>query len=381
MKCVIGICDQNMIYMKRLAEYIRRKEEDTFQVIIFSDTESMVRFLEKEHLNVLIAGEEVWSQCLSAEDDFHVPDKVSIELGVILVETDLVQNKRNMADEGSFGFCSKILYFNRYCSGLELFQAIKNTGVYEIHDRRGQKAESSLRKSAVMQEENLDSYVIGIYSPNHRCGKTSMAVLISELLQNNTDESLYICMDRFSEYFSADEFNVSELIFKADRIHMQTSNAAEAEKYFSQIQVEPYIRKKQKFSYIPSSSLVEDLGQIDGMLFSDVLKILRQHGKYKWIIVDMPEWMENIQTVLAECTHVFMPVKKDCSSQSKLRQFRHLMGCEQKRTQWDIVKSHLFEVYLPETPEADYLENYYEELAWSEFGYAVKSILSQHCIG
>ena len=53
---VIGVCDENTVYMKKLAGYFMQKSSIPLQIRSFSDWEQLIRYLQSNELDVLILG-------------------------------------------------------------------------------------------------------------------------------------------------------------------------------------------------------------------------------------------------------------------------------------------------------------------------------------
>lgn len=376
MKCfAIGIWDDNTEYGLRLAEYLMHCTEYQIQIMTFSELRQLVKWLRKHSLDVLITGgdnalEEIrhmYYEDVFSDQKEEVQDLVSavIELQDKVMEP--VEAGRNHYK------------VSRYWSSLNLMNFITGT-VLKIPDssgtsgKRREKYGESIPGSGRMNgKNNVD--IIGIFSPVSRCGKTTLSVAFTQLL-GETEPSLMICMDQYSEIFSSEQDNLSDLIFR-----MGTASGTESES--QQDLFSEYVRNWNQMEYIPSPVYEDDLNQISSLQMAEVLKLLKEQSRYRYIVVDIRTGMDNLQEILQRCDQIFMPDPGDTVSSSKIHMFEELMRKQrvQETEEEEFLLNRIHKVRLPEVIQTNTLENYYKELGWSSFGKCVREVMARYDVG
>ncbi|MDO5410919.1 MAG: hypothetical protein Q4F21_10795 [Lachnospiraceae bacterium] len=392
---VIGICDVNTVYMKKLAEYFMQKADIPLQVMTFSQDRQLFRYLQKGNLDILITGEELplerlrqwfgvdlsmefsespenyrksgeWygegeedrdSPACSNKGGEEVRKKISwgIELKDSFVKT-----------ERSGGFFIKT---SRYHSSAELLALVTEL---IVQNRADSDCDAWKKDTAGRRERN--GCMIGIYSPIHRCGKTSLSVLITELLAKK-GKSLMICMDHYSEIFAEEDENLADLIYRisgGDNLRSAGEKLCDFELYTD------FVREWQGVSYIAASVSAEDTVEISSVQFCNLMDLLRYRSDYEYVVVDFREDMEGIHRILKQCDVVFMPCLEDCSSRSKLLMFEKSLKELMDLEEYEELMKKIHQIQLPYVIEAGDMENYYRELLWSDFGNAAGRLLEQY---
>ncbi|MGN0268402.1 MAG: hypothetical protein ACI4D7_12085 [Lachnospiraceae bacterium] len=371
----IGIWDDNTEYGLRLAEYLMHCTEYQIQIMTFSELRQLVKWIRKHRLDVLITGgdnalEEIrhmYYEDVFSDQKEEVQDLVSavIELQDKVMEP--VETGRNHYK------------VSRYWSSLNLMNFIIGT-VLKIPDssgiygkRREKYGESIPDSGRMNRRNNVD--IIGIFSPVSRCGKTTLSVAFTQLL-GETERSLMICMDQYSEIFSSEQDNLSDLIFR-----MGTACSTESES--QQDLFSDYVRNWNQMEYIPSPVYEDDLNQISSLQMVDVLKLLKEQSRYRYIVVDIRTGMDNLQEILQQCDQIFMPDPGDTVSSSKIHMFEELMRKQrvQETEEEEFLLNRIHKVRLPEVIQTNTLENYYKELGWSSFGKCVREVMERYDVG
>lgn len=382
---VIGICDTNTVYMKKLAEYFMQKSSIPLQIMTFSDGSQLTQYLEKDTLDILVTGGGVL---------LDVPDPCGLDAGIEIQKKEGIRNYVKwrielvdfMIDTEMINHC--IFKASRYRSSAQLLQLVEqliSQGTSEDTRLAGTTkktqgydhifyGEMIHTERAVVREKNDSKSVIGIYSPVNRCGKTSLAVLLTELLGQKYS-SLMISMDHHSILFSGEEWNLAELIYRMSR---ENSLRSEPKLYQNFSEYEEFIRIWQNVSYIAAPQSVEDLTQISAIQLCELLELLKCKSSYHHIVIDICEGIEKLYLVLKQCDLIFMPVLDDCISKSKIDQFEQSICSMIGQEEWTLLSDKIHKVQLPETIEAESADHYYKELIWSDFGNYAGKLLDQY---
>lgn len=383
---VIGVCDENTVYMKKLAGYFMQKSSIPLQIRSFSDWEQLIRYLQSNELDVLILGGvtflekwQRWDDVQADKERYLCEEGMKEHVKWVIKLVDEVSGKELKEEKGNHN-----LTVSRYQPPAELLATVEKLtegNSFNGNDRTNPRMirensfyEVNTEKDIRIHERN--TRVIGIYSPINRCGKTSLAVLFSEILARRGN-SLMICMDHHNGILADEELNIAELIYYLSREQHLVSRG---EHFYDFSQYDRFVKKWEQISYIAASPSVENMMQIPTEPFCELIHLLQKTNKYQYIVLDLSEGIESLYKVLNQCDVIFMPVLNDCISKSKIQQFEQQINSVTERDVWESLKCRIYKIQLPETMEADGVENYYRELIWSDLGNFAGQILEQYGI-
>lgn len=386
---VIGICDTNTVYMKKLAEYFMQKSVIPLQIMTFSETSQLIRYLKKERLDILITGGDVCvddhlNQLCGTDAGMNTGQRKGGIKSYVKWRIELVDLITGIESTDHFVF-----QVSRYGSSAELLQLIEQLAAsYEegamSSDRHIQEdkgyykiglEESTYTEENITGKKRVFRKVIGIYSPVNRCGKTSLAVLLAELLGRKRS-ALMISMDHYSD-FSDGELNLAELIYCMSRENTLRTEQKTVQDFS---EYERFVKQWQDISYIPAPQSAEDIAQISALQLCHLADLLEQKSSYYYIIFDLSEGMEELPLVLKRCHIIFMPVLDDCISRRKREVFEQNMSAVMESEEWALLSEKIYQIQLPETIEAENMDHYYKELIWSNLGTYASRLLEQYRI-
>lgn len=410
---IIGICDTNTVYRTKLAEFFLKKTEAFMQVMTFSERLYLENYLKQKAMEILIIEEQIFSQLPLIQAELLNQEDLSEEGGalhvrkVILLADERIELQKqgvHVIRISRYSSCEMIFHLvlsflsqNRaegqpfpegrigYPAGseegcgesagyteLELEGAGPSSHYSEIFEKRGYYGTGADGWDRKKEGSGKQTFVIGVYSPIHRCGKTSLAVLFSSLLKE-WSRSLLICMDQSAGFFMREQMNLSELIYC-----MSSRNGMRylQEEEHTVLPYESFIVHEETLSYIPVPVSGEDLGQISGHQLKQLLEQIRCGGDYPYVILDLSERSEGLLEALNSCDIVFMPVLKDCVSKSKIHAFEQELNraCGSDKS----LQSKIHKVCLPVAIETESIENYYKELMWSSLRKKAEHLLREY---
>ena len=383
---VIGVCDENTVYMKKLAGYFMQKSSIPLQIRSFSDWEQLIRYLQSNELDVLILGGvtflekwQRWDDVQADKERYLCEEGMKEHVKWVIKLVDEVSGKELKEEKGNHN-----LKVSRYQPPAELLATVEKLtegNSFNGNDRTNPRMIRENSFYEINTEKDIriherDTRVIGIYSPINRCGKTSLAVLFSEILARRGN-SLMICMDHHNGILADEELNIAELIYYLSR---EQQLGSRGEHFYDFSQYDRFVKKWEQISYIAASPLVENMMQIPPEPFCELIHLLQKTNKYQYIVLDLSEGIESLYKVLNQCDVIFMPVLNDCISKSKIQQFEQQINSVTERDVWESLKCRIYKIQLPETMEADGVENYYRELIWSDLGNFAGQILEQYGI-
>ena len=398
MHSVIGICDSNTVYMKKLAESFMCKSDIPLQIMTFSDCSQLIEYLGEHSLDVLIIDRALREADFNQECGVNAGNNTGNNTGrqMEVVEQhiryilELSDEKGGMEQSGDFSF-----RISRYQSSTELFCLISRlfTGNRKAGDRimeaapeygvsyswigSGKKNSDKLQICGLDMEEQSgksEGCIITVYSPVNRCGKTSLAVLLAELLMQKSS-SLMISMDHHSTIFSEEELNLSELIYCMSR---ENNLRVEADAFGDFTEYESYVKTWGDLMYISAPGTVEDLVQVSAVQLCRLMNMLKYNSRYHYIVMDLSEGMESLHKVLEQSDLIFMPMLDDCVSRCKIEMFDQYMQSMMGQEEWKELAAKIHRIQLPPAYESGEVENYYRELIWSNQARVAEEILEQY---
>lgn len=408
---VIGICDTNTVYRTKLAESFLKKAEAFMQVMTFSERLYLENYLKQKEMEILIIEEQIFSQLPLIQAELLNQEDLSEEGGVLHVRKVILLADERIEPQkqgvhviriSRYSSCEMMFHLvqsflsqkraedmpfqegkTRYPAGsegdgeefagyTEPEGGSPSSHYSEIFEKRGYYGTKADEWDRKKERSGKQTFVIGVYSPIHRCGKTSLAVLFGSLLRERS-RSLLICMDQSAGFFMREQMNLSELIYcMSSRNGMRCMQEEER----TVLPYESFVVHEENLSYIPVPVSGEDLAQISGHQLNQLLEQIRYSGDYPYVILDLSERSEGLLEALNSCDIVFMPVLKDCVSKSKIHAFEQELGRASGSNK--SLRSKIHKVCLPVAIETESIENYYKELMWSSLRKKAEHLLREY---
>ena len=162
--------------------------------------------------------------------------------------------------------------------------------------------------SSVMENTKL----IGVYSPIGRCGKTSMALVMGQLLARD-HKVVYVNLEEWSGFEriigNYEGMDLSDLIYyiKQEREHLG-------------LYINGMLLEINQLKIIPPVNMAPDIQELGG----EVRKLLQEiamSDAYDVVVVDFGRQLKSMLPVLHDIEQLYMPVLKDKASQAKIEQF------------------------------------------------------------
>ncbi len=161
--------------------------------------------------------------------------------------------------------------------------------------------------------EKGEMEMIGIYSPCGRCGKTSLALAMSEELSKEKS-TLLLNMEwcsgfgkRFDRIYEQD---LSDILcdIEEQRAHLSERLTA-------------LIVKNRDVSYVPPLRNQEDIWATDKEVWKELITLIREETGYEALICDFGQGVRGLYELLEMCDRVLVPVYPDALSKAKTEEF------------------------------------------------------------
>lgn len=330
MKKIMAVYDEDPLYAERLSDYVNRKERGIFRAQAFSSKERLEEFSHKNEIDVLLAGESVGGE--------NVADIRSAQT-IYLTEDQRGRKESDVAE----------IY--KYQSGDEIIREVM--AVY---------CESPGASAVFPGVIGKKKRVIGVYSPIGRCGKTSLALAIGQLLAKD-EKVLFITLDMYTGFSQImDERwkrDLSDLIYyyKQGRFHALRLNSV--------------VYLLGDMAWIPPIRCPDDYNQITPEEMAEFLTKILQESDYNTIVLDIGNYDRQVLPILNICQVVYMPVKEDLFSQAKMKEF------EKYADQFGEpgIKEKFYKMHIPYVTGTRRMEHFPQELLWGDMGDFVRGLL------
>lgn len=330
MKKIMAVYDADPKYAERLSDYVNRKEKGIFQAQAFTSKERLEEFAKGNEIDVLLAGDLL--------------DAGEIG-GVRSAQTIYLTEDRSLLSEGQGAGIYK------YQSGDDI-----------IRDVMAVYCEKPGVKAVFPGISGKQKQIIGVYSPIGRCGKTSLALAIGQLLAKE-EKVLFISLDMFTGFpYLLDEpwkRDMSDLIYYYKQ------------KRFNALRLNSVVYLMGDMAWIPPIGYPDDYNQISAEEMADFLVQILDESDYTTIVLDIGNYDRQIRPILNICKVVYMPMKEDSISQAKLREFEgYIESCGNPE-----LKDKFYKLHVPYITGMKRMEHFPQELLWGDMGDFVRGLL------
>lgn len=274
-KCFV-ICDREQAYADGLALVLADKID--FQIHVCSSVEQVKLVAKEKSIKILLV-EEYFAEEMC--------------LGMDAEEMIILVNETMAAVKG------KAIY--KYQSVDAILAEILEICLEDHH--------SGILKKKLYK----DSCLIGVYSPIHRIGKTTFAVMLGRELAEK-ERVLYLNMEEYSgwreRYPQNGQYTLADLLYYARQ-----------EKGNLELRLGMMAEHLGKLEYIAPIYISEDLKRVTFEEWRDLLEQLLNLKIYKKIIIDFGESVQGLWELLKLCQRIYMPVNREQESEAKIAQF------------------------------------------------------------
>lgn len=329
-KNILAICDVEAEYAHNFMEYMNRKRSIPFEVQAFTSFEHLMNFGRENRIEILLIS------------DRTVKEEVGgLDIGRVIILSEGVHHPS----------------LDQYPSVYK-YQS-SDTVIREVMNCYGAEQFPALQLQAVKKETEL----IGVYSPVGRAAKTSFAITLGQILARKK-VVLYLNLEEYSGFEQLLECRyertLGDLIYY---IRQGNSNLI--------LKMNSMIRTMNNLDYLPPVLSPMDIQNTSFDEWMTLLNQLIQNSPYETVILDFGDGVGDLYALLNECRKIYIPVRNDIMSQSKIQQFEHLLQM------WDYssLQEKIQKIKLPYHHTQKQGIAYLDELVWSELGDYVHGLL------
>jgi len=323
------IYDEEEDYARTLLEYIDEKKGLPFKTFAFNKMEEFIKFTKSTVVNMLISSKPIQNDN---------------------VKKVLYLNEGNSISEAT----EEVKSIYKYQSAEKIFKEIMEQYALTAGDFSGSG-----------RNNNHVARIVGVYSPVGRSGKTSFAITLGQILQNQ-GPTLYLNLEEFSGF--AGIFNKDYSGDLADLMYYYKQEPG-----FIGLKLKTIASDLHGMDYVPPMVYSGNIRNIESEMWINLIKDIARLGMYDNIIVDLSNMVSDIPAVLDVCDTIYTPLDNNRISMCKINEYEEYL----LKTGRENIVSKTVKIKLPGGEHKDWDEHYIEELVWGELGDFIKKIISE----
>lgn len=329
---ILAILDREEDFLYGISKYFQERLSKTFDIYSFHQKEALVKFSEdkKKEIQVFLG-----SVCLSEKEQKQLNVKQAIYL-----------SEGNKAEAGE----TPVIYKYQPIEGimknfLEICQFTKDMGRVSV--------KGSVR-------------FFGVYSPVGRCGKTSLALVMGQVLAQK-QRVIYVNLEEwpgFERIIGGYEgLDISDLIYYIKQ------GKKELGMYLNGMTV-----TLNQLKILPPVKKAPDIQEAEAKEIEMLLEEIVSSGEYDIVLVDFGSQIKSTFQVMKRFERVFMPVLKNQVSIAKQEQFFDFLKTSEYAELEEKIK--ICRLKFLESFEDESVE----EMYYGNFGKFVKELLEEEGI-
>ncbi|MDO5541007.1 MAG: hypothetical protein Q4F83_13245 [Eubacteriales bacterium] len=326
-----AIFDLEASYACNLMEYMAERQSVPFETLVFSSMESLEKYTKENILDLLMVSERMMSPELR---------QMNIRRIIIL-------------SEGAVS---------------EEFQDYPAVYKYQSSESLVAEVMSYYAKQEVPQPRLLKkraAQIIGVYSPIGRCGKTCFALTLGQILAQKKPV-LYLNLEDYAGFsFLMEKEGMSDISDVMYFLRQHKGNAI--------FKVNSALQRLGSMDYVSPAFSSGDLREIKAEEWVRLLDELISCSNYETIILDIGHTVDEVSTLLMQCTHIYTPICTDVISMAKMNQYEQLL----REMEYEEILQKTHKLGLPFCAPAMQGEYFMEQLANGEMGDYVRKMLQQ----
>ena len=326
-KQIMAIYDEDPFYAERFAEAVNQREKTPFTVVAFASIEKLKAFSLENPIEILLADQG------------------------FLEEVREVKARQTMVLSGG-----------EQVSDFEDIPCIYKYQSADAIIREVMACYCTMPGDVPSAALGHKSILLGVYSPVNRCMKTSFALILGQVLARD-GQVLYISLEDCSGFRRIMGQSGSEDF--SDVLYYYSQGGC------SWARLKSLVYTWDQLDYIMPARYPEDLCQITAKEMTELLSKLAGERIYEVIIIDLGQFGKKAAEVLEICDGIYMPIKQDWISASKVEEFEEYAAVSGHGGLLDKIQK----LKLPCQSSFSGQRNYLEQLLWGELGDFVRQLL------
>lgn len=343
MEKIMAILSKEPAYAQRLSAYANLSSASSLTAVPFSSVSEFQAFAEKRPVQILLA---------DAAQLGALQEEETRQTGVPQAERLIGLSAKMPARDGSaettedaLMICDAII--SKYQPADLLLRAVMES-CQDLRIRR-------------FVPEQLNTRIIGIYSPVSRCGKTALALTLCRALAGR-NRVLYLNFEAFSGFSGLTQSKYDATL--SDALYHLKQGSLNEQKICA------LVHTFSGVDYIPPIQFAEDVQTASGEDLADLIETILRESAYRIIVADIGFFREAAAELFEVCSEILMPVLEDTLSKAKQEEFEAYMALSGKKN----LKEKLQKVVLPKPNAVQAGENYVDFLLYGPLGDLVREL-------
>ncbi len=345
-KNIFAVCDLEVDYAMNFMDHLNQKRNIPFEVIAFTSAEKLKAYAKEHKIELLLISDKAMDKEIRY-----------LDIGKIIILTEGIQSE---------GIQSKGIHSEGNSKPeLEQFPAVYK---YQASSQVLREVMACYGREGVpvpglVTAPHKQVEILGVYSPLHRCLKTSIALTLGQLLAEKKSV-LLLCMEEYSGFEElmgkSYEGNLSDLLYfvRQDSLNLVHK-------------INGLVQSIHNLDYIPPVRTPWDIQETTAAQWEKLLDLLALSTSYEVFVLDLGSELTDMFRILDKCTRIYMPVLSDIISRSKIAQFENLVHI----WDYDRILEKMVRISPPFHVEFTGGENYITQLPWSQLGDYMRKVL------
>ena len=325
------MCDLEVEYAMSFMDHLNQKRNIPFEIMAFTSAEKLKAYAGNHRIELLLISGK------AMEKDIRYLDIGKI---IILSEGERTPELEQFPAVYKYQASSQVLREVMTCYGSQ------NEPVPDL-----------------LQAPRKKVQILGIYSPLHRCLKTSIALTAGQLLAEKK-AVLYLNMEEYSGFEELlgkkYEGNLSDLLYY---VRQDNTNLIH--------RVNGLVQSINNLDFIPPVRTPWDIRETTAAHWEKLLDTLILNTSYEVFVLDLGSELTDMFRILDRCGRIYMPVLSDAVSISKIAQFENLVHI----WDYDRILEKTVRISPPFHLEQAGTDNYITRLPFSQLGDYMRKVL------
>ena len=308
MRRVMVVLDTDPGYAARLAAYFNQHGSIGFKASAFSGLKAYQEFLKTASVEILLVSELLAGHLHGLTGDAKI---------ILLSEDGFVRD----GEHRPFGAPAVFKYQPADRMAREIMRLYADSGARPVSRVFSGHCE-----------------ILGIYSPVHRCGKTTLALTLG-LVKAERGRTLLLSFEEFAGVFRNLNRDAGDDLSDVLYCYLQGN--------YSWSRLKSAVHSFGNLEYIPPVRCMEDISLLPSEDLQRLLKTIAEEGGYSTLILDFGSFGRRAAELLELCSRIFMPVTEEPASALKLLSFYEYLDQSGKEE----LKDRLVKCRLPWEPE------------------------------
>lgn len=301
----MALCDGNIHYGRKLADYLEHQKGFPYDVIHFSEWEQFSAYRTQEQ------GTEPITHVILSEDMVpYLKNDTNVEKIFVLTtdREECMKEKAAPGEQDGMGSeqgQSQIVPIYRYQpAGHIMRQLLGNL-------------ETEQSRTGFERKQAPGVEIIGVYTPVKRCMQTSFCVLLGQMLTRRK-RTLYLNLEGISGFrvLLGKELkpDITDFLYYAER---------DSGRFMARL--EQMIDRIGELEYLPPAATFMDLMSVGEEQWMSLLHELEKDGRFGYVILDLTEQVQGLFSILERCDLIYMIESDDGVAKAKIREYEQML--------------------------------------------------------